>query len=348
MNYQPGVIPFRPLGLGDIYGATFKIIRGNPASTVGVALIVALAALIPSTPLGLWVARQGSGTFDPFADPNAVTPDAFFADFLLVQLGQYIPTIAGSMATIVLAGFIAYTTGQAVLGRKIKLPEAWAGTRPYLLRIIGVSILVWVALAAVMIALLAPGTAMLIMGAMQDNDSLLGGGLIALFVLGLLAVVVVAFLWTRLALVGSAIVLEGASVWGSMRRSWQLTTFKGGFWRVFGIRLLTSLGATLVASIVVTPIALIMFGTMFLGGMSPDAMVSTQVIGTAVTTLITATLSTPVIATVDTLLYLDQRIRNEGLDVHLIQAVDGQAPLPWLPASVPAGHSGAATGSTAQ
>ena len=38
-------MPLRPLGLGDMYDAAFKIIRYNPAATVGSAVLVAAVAM---------------------------------------------------------------------------------------------------------------------------------------------------------------------------------------------------------------------------------------------------------------------------------------------------------------
>ena len=46
--HKPGAIPLRPLQLGDIYDAAFRIIRFNPKATVGSAVLVtAVAMLIP-------------------------------------------------------------------------------------------------------------------------------------------------------------------------------------------------------------------------------------------------------------------------------------------------------------
>ena len=331
VTYQPGVIPFRPLGMGDIYSAAFKIIRGNPASTVGAALVIALLALIPTTPLGLWVASQGSS--DLF-DPEAALDDSSAADAILVTGGQLIPAIAGSLATVALAGFIAYVTGQAVLGRKVKLPETWRGTRPHLLRVIGVSVLVSVVVFAVSSAFLAPGVAIMVVGGTSGDDSLLAIGLVVLLGLGLLLIPTLLLLWTRLAFVGPVVVLEGVGIGVSLRRSWQLSRFPG-FWRVLGIRLLTTLLVSLVAQVLATPVTLVVLGVTLGVGADPQTLLAAQVLATAVTTLISAAATTPVTATVDTLLYLDQRIRTEGLDVQLIQAVEGRAPLPWHPALDP-------------
>jgi len=328
VTYQPGVVPFRPLGLGDIFSAAFKIIRGNPASTVGAALIIALVALIPTTPLGLWVARQGSS--DLF-DPEATLDDSSAADAILVTGGQLIPTIAGSLATVALAGFIAYVTGQAILGRKVKLPETWRGTRPHLLRVIGVSLLVSLLVFAVAAAFLAPGVALMVVGGTSGDDTLLGVGLVVLLGLGLLLIPTLLFLWTRFAFVGPAIVLERVGIGASLTRSWRLTRFPG-FWRLLGIRVLTTILVSTVAQILVLPVTFALMAVTLAGGLGPDAMVTMQVVIGAVVTLISAAATTPITATVDTLLYVDQRMRTEALDVRLIQAVEGQAPLPWQPA----------------
>src|SRR3982751_4858807 len=43
--HKPGAMPLRPLGLGDMYDAGFRIIRFNPKATVGSAVLVTAAAM---------------------------------------------------------------------------------------------------------------------------------------------------------------------------------------------------------------------------------------------------------------------------------------------------------------
>src|SRR3954465_6540208 len=43
--HKPGAMPLRPLGLGDMYDAAFRIIRFNPKATVGSAVLVPAGAL---------------------------------------------------------------------------------------------------------------------------------------------------------------------------------------------------------------------------------------------------------------------------------------------------------------
>lgn len=320
-TYQPGVIPFRPLLLGDIFGAAFKLVRGNLASTIGVAVLVVTGALLIATPLGVWVAGQ--------ARP-AGSADFGVEDLMLSTTGSWLPTMAGSMSTVLLAGFIAYVTGQAVLGRKVKLPETWRGTRPHLLRIVGVSIVVWVLTTLTVLLFLAPGVGLAIAGGVQGDDAVIGFGVLTLLLLGLLLVPAMLFIWTRFAFVSPVVVLERAGIGTALRRSWRLTQFSG-FWRVLGIRLLTALLVAILSQVLVMPLAFLMIGASLLGG-DVSTFSPLQLLLLSLTTLLTAALTTPITASVDTLLYVDLRMRLENLDVQLMQAVDGVAPLPWLPA----------------
>ena len=43
--HKPGALPLRPLGIGDMYDAAFRIIRFNPKATVGSAVLVAAVAM---------------------------------------------------------------------------------------------------------------------------------------------------------------------------------------------------------------------------------------------------------------------------------------------------------------
>ena len=43
--HKPGAMPLRPLSLGDMYDAAFRIIRFNPKATVGSAVLVAAVTM---------------------------------------------------------------------------------------------------------------------------------------------------------------------------------------------------------------------------------------------------------------------------------------------------------------
>ena len=104
-------------------------------------------------------------------------------------------------------------------------------------------------------------------------------------------------------------------------------------WRVFGLRLLTSIVVGIASSIITTPLTLVMIAAMVALGASEDAtfgqLFGLQTLITGLVGILAGALTTPFTAGVDALLYVDARIRQEGLDVTLMQAAQGSAPPPW-------------------
>lgn len=123
--------------------------------------------------------------------------------------------------------------------------------------------------------------------------------LIAAFVMALILVV-------RWSLAPQAIVVEGVSGVGGLRRSWQLTT--GRYWRTLGFRLLlgliTGIVSALVALVVNLPLAALDTTT---------HQVLSQVGSTVVSVFIA-----PLTLIGITLYYYDQRIRREAFDVEMV------------------------------
>jgi hypothetical protein len=309
LEFRPGIIPLRPLGLGDIYGAVTKAVRGNVAATMGLALLTSLVCIIPFTALGAWVANQETLDFES---------EEFGAYGVI---GSYLPTIGSLLASIALTGFLAYVIGQAVLGRKVGIGETWEGTKRRLPALSGAVLLTLIGAIAVTAVILGGPIAL----AVSQGFTPLTGILIFLAVLAL--VVTYLFLWTRTAFVTSVIVLEGRGAFNAFARSWRLTSGTP-FWRILGIRLLTSIIVSTVAQVIVFPLALFgVLGIIALGG--EEQIFMWQAILGGVSGLISAVITTPFSAGVDALLTVDQRIRREGLDVQLIHTAQHGGPAPW-------------------
>ena len=338
MEFRPGIIPLRPLLLGDIYGAVLKAIRGNPAATIGLATVTTFLFLLPTTALGTWLAGASSAPLEP--GPSSIASDTLPAGFGLGLIGLYLPAIGQVLSGILLAGFLAQVIGQAVLGRKVGLGETWRATRGRLLPMVGAVLLTVLAMLAVMAVLVGGPVAVLVYAVAGNDDAGVAIGIL-LLVLGLLvAVVVTVFLSTKWAFATPAIVLERAGVVAGLRRSWQLTgaPTKAPFWRILGLRLLTGLLVGVAASVVSIPISLIVTTVLALtmgdGSGTTGELFVVQTLATGISGLVTGALTTPFSAGVDALLYVDLRIRREGLDVRLVQAAQGAAPPPW-PVSAP-------------
>lgn len=321
-EFRPGIIPLRPLLLGDIFGGVIKAVRGNVPATMGLALLVCLAAIVPTTALGTWLA---SGVSFSFEEPDQFSGSGGVAAFDLAGLfGTYVPTLGVMVASIFLVGFMAYVIGQAVLGRKVGAGETWEGARGAIWRIVGATLLISVAFFGTVVALLTLPVAWLVIGSPSGGE--LAAAIGVTVIASILALLILAFLATRLALVTPPIVLERLGVLAALRRSWALT--RRGFWRIFGIRLLTGLIVGIIAQVLTMPITLIgVIGVVATG--NEAHLLTFQALLAGLAGLISATLTTPFTAGVDALLYVDQRIRLEALDVQLISASQSAAPPPW-------------------
>lgn len=315
LEFRPGIIPLRPLTLGDLYGAVTKAIRGNVAATMGLAVVTSLVCLVPTTALGAWVASMDTTDF--------ATGDTGG----LGLVGTYLPALGSVVSSIALTGFLAYVIGQAVLGRKVGINETWDGTKRRLPAVAGAVLVTIVGALLVLGVVLGPPIAWLVVAGAEAGPILLM--LVAVFV----AIAAYLFLWTRLAFVTALIVLEGRGVWAAFARSWVLTS-GSPFWRILGIRFLTALVVGFAANVVTLPITIIgVVAVMALGG--EDQLFMWQAILAGLATLISGALTTPFSAGVDALMVVDQRIRREGLDVQLIQAAQQGGPAPW-PSAAPA------------
>lgn len=296
--YQPGVVPLRPLHLGDIFGGAISTIRRNPQATMGMAVVVLSAFLLPSLALSFSV------QFIPGVGPEGAG-----------IVGVAIPSVVSAFATLVLSGFVLYVVSEAALGDKVGLEQTWAEVRGRLLPLILATLLS----SALLLAPLVLGGAVLI-GALVAGDTLL----IVLGV-GAFAVSVLVLIWLsiRLILTPAPVVLERVGPLRAIARSWALS--RGiQFWRLLGITLLAQTLAAIVGSVVSSPLQLLigLAGESLLREESTVLLV--MVFGQHLAQFVVGVVITPFTAGVTALLYLDQRIRREGLDIAMQQAASAR------------------------
>lgn len=309
--------------MNDLFGAVFRAVRGNVAATVGLAALTSLVFLVPFTALGAWVSSQEESiTLEESVNGETAG--------LVGTLGSTIPSLGSSFSTILLAGFLAYVIGQAVLGRKVSASETWRGTVRRIWALIGATFLTLLIFLVTAGVLLGVPIGLLVAGGTAGNDGTIAAGIGLLVLAGLLLIVAMLFLWTRLAFVTPSVILENLGVGQAFSRSWRLT---GGnlFWRLLGIRLLAAIAIGIVGSLITAPLAILAAALAFTG-IPLDQMYVWQAVLTGVTGVIAGALTTPVTAGLDALLYVDHRIRREGLDVQLVQTAQGTAASPWAAA----------------
>jgi hypothetical protein len=146
---------------------------------------------------------------------------------------------------------------------------------------------------------------------------LAGPGLGVLVLLGF--VVLTAWLWTMFALATPALVLEGIGIGQAFGRSRQLV--RGSWWRIFGITLLVGVMAAVFAFVVVLP-----FEALGGGFSATDSLTGKYLVLSTIGTIIASTIAEPFVAATTALLYTDQRIRLERLDIDLARMAGGNTP----------------------
>jgi membrane-anchored glycerophosphoryl diester phosphodiesterase (GDPDase) len=306
------VVPLRPLGLGELFDGAVRTMRQNPRVMFGVsAAVMAIGGVLSSLGL-LFGAQRLAGTLAGTEDGLSRDELAAAASSGLVTL--VVPAVLQALATIVLTGILILAVSEAVLGRRPSAGEVLRRVRPRIWALLGLSLLTALLYLVLLVVVAAPGTALLV-----TSQPLAGGIAVALGVL--LLVVVTPFLWVRLSFAAPTLLLEGLGIGASLARSWRLTV--GSWWRIFGILLLTTLVATVAGGLLSAPFAIVggIAGSALDGG-SPGggtAFVVSQLIGN-VGTVLSSTVTAPFTASVTALLYIDLRIRREGLDVALARA----------------------------
>ncbi|MHA7281662.1 DUF7847 domain-containing protein [Arthrobacter sp. TMS2-4] len=305
---KPGVIPLRPLGLGEILDGAFQACRRNPLATFGIAILLqAVVALVTVLLLGnLMSSLEGLESANP-------TPDSLIT--AVAGLGTFasIAGVVSGVSLLVLQGILVIPIARAVINQKTTFGQAWRLARARILPLLGFGLLAFSA-GLVGLALLVGISALAILG-LEEYSALV------IIPLVLVALVVMVWVSTKLVVAPAALMLEGVGPLTAITRSWQLT--RGNWWRTFGIVLLTSIIVSIITSVISAPLSFavtLLFGFSTSASAAPDALDSLPVLAAsqAITALFTA-VGYAFQAGVTALLYVDLRIRREGFDVALMR-----------------------------
>ncbi|MEB0265996.1 hypothetical protein [Cryobacterium sp. 10I5] len=335
---RPGLLPLRPLGFGSLLWAPFQVLRRNPKATFGSALLVQGAILLVTLLIVGPVTLLALGRVDsaPLADKDAVQAGAN----LTIVLSAVVPILLSVIASALLQGVIVVEVSRAMLGQKLRLGQLWraAGRRLWPLAlwaaILSGALLVGLAVVAgVVVVFVLLGGAGIVIGTVFG---ILGG-------LGILALS--AWLATKTSLVPSLIVLERLGIGAAIARSWSLT--RGYFWRTLGVQFLVAAIVNIVSQIVSTPLSLL--GGVAVSLIDPTGAVDSWIpaivlyVLTILLSLVLGAVAAVVQSGTTALIYIDLRMRKEGLDLDLQRFVEStpgsDAADPYL---IPAGRMPAA------
>ena len=340
---KPGVIPLRPVAVGEILDGAFTSIRRNPKATLGIAAVVLTISAIITTSLELVLLSKLNLT----SETSQPLSSAQLAGMLAVVLPSGLTALVlAYIVQILLTGLLTVVVGRGVLGQRITAGEAWRSARPRLPALLLATLLVGLAYVGPWAGLTI---VLLLLGVVGAPTALL----VILGVFGGIASVVIdVWFWAMFSMSAAAVVLEGRRPRQALARSWRLV--RNSFWRVFGILLLAGIIVLVASSVLRLPFTVI--SAAFSSGSAPLAQaiqpsVASLLIG-AVGGIVAGAITQPISAGVTVLLYVDLRMRREGLDLALQTATsDGQAPADdfatvWRPAGPegPAGPSPPAPG----
>ena len=316
---KPGLIPLRPLTLGNILGASFQILRRNPRPTFGFAfavqsgimlLTLAIVGLVSFAALS----RVATASVDDSAEIGA-------GAVVTILLATLVPGILSLVVVALVQGILMLEIQRATLGEKLTLRQLWRRARGRLGVLIGwmlllvaamtVGVTVLVMLIVLLVALGAVGVALAVV------VGIFGGG-------GLLVALV--WLGTKLSLVPSVLLGERPTLRDAVRRSWTLVD--GYFWRTFGIQLLVSTILSFAIQIISVPIQLIAPMTIFLldpngtGGPVTIVVLIAVYLLSILVILVASSITLVVQSAATGLIYIDLRMRKEGLDLDLARYVE--------------------------
>ncbi len=292
---KPGVIPLRPLSVGEILSAVFATVRLHWRPLAAVCASVAAATLVLLLPVALaakpliraYSALVTVDTNDSYTSTelNNAATDLLHAFWGFMPWLLLVIAVQFSAAVVIDTGS-AFVVSRAVLGRSTTAHQALAAIGRGLPKLIGLGLIIGISVTAGLFLCIIPG-------------------------------LVLATFWFAAPM---AMKLEPTTIIGSLGRSWTLVS--RSFWRVLGILLLVQIIVGVAVQVISAPLSIIgsvgIFASQTIGQPS-----ETDVMAMLVVSLLSGVLTVLlyVFASVArALLYLDLRMRQENLAPALVEA----------------------------
>ncbi|WP_458781600.1 DUF7847 domain-containing protein [Arthrobacter sp. D3-16] len=320
---KPGIVPLRPLMFGEILDGSFQTIRRNGKAMLGAAVLAqSLAAILAAVITA--VTATSLVSFETWAE--SASP----ADLASLGLGFLAAVLLVVILTLfisaVLQGAMVVPVARSILNRPTGFRQMWGLARSRAWALVRLAALMMVAgllgflvMAAVAVGLVA---------------SMEGAG--ALLLIPLVPAFIAVFVWIyiKLLVAPAAVVIEELGALDSLRRSWALT--RANWWRIFGITLVVSIMVGIIGQVVMIPVSLV---PTFLGGfISPhggteqDVAIAVAVgVATAVLGALIGAVGYAFQTSVMALIYMDLRMRKDGLDIALLRLLETGADPEGIP-----------------
>lgn len=315
---RPGIIPLRPLTFGTILGRSFAALRQNPRVLLGFALCVQTAAYILVL-LGVGAVALASFTrLDTLREGTDEFNAVLAGSVAVTAIAAFVLGLASAALGVIVQGIVVTEVAHAAVAEKLTLRALWQQLKPVVWRLIGYSFLLTLAVLVV-IAVVAAGVIAVGVAALP-----VAIGLTVLLILA--AVPLTLWLSTKLLLAPASIILEHATIRGAVVRSW--TLIRGRFWPALGIVVIISLTFGAIAQVISLPFSFLSSGLTTIiaptGAPEPSAIIAiiAGAVLTQVVTLLIQSVAVVVQATATSIIYIDCRMRREGLDLDLLTYIE--------------------------
>lgn len=293
-------VPFRPMSISEMLDGSIAGIRRRPRTALGIALAFSAVTQVASSVAAYFFIGNEAR--------DEVTPGVLLRSFGAQTTLAVMGLVLSAYGILVLSGLLAPILGRGLVGLPIAPRQAWRDARPRLGRLAGTAAVVLLVPLAAMVVPILP---FILLVASNAHPAL--GALAA--VVGFPAgIALMVWSYILLVLAVPAVVLERTTVGGALRRARVLS--KGRWFRTCGTLLLAILITVFMGffalRIPFLVIQLIFFGLGSDGGSTVGAL-AVDTAGRIISWAVVLPFDAGVIA----LLYMDRRMRREGLDLDL-------------------------------
>lgn len=310
-SWQPGIVALRPLPFGDFIAVPFKAMRFNRAVVVGGPLLMfTVSALL--TALAIWLVANDSelrlfSVYDSFGGIS--TPRV---------IGIVVAAVSWVVSDVMATSIVYPAVARAMLGERISLAQALKTTLSRIGHLLLLSVIT--AIPAVVIG----GVAILMFGAsVSGSDGDVFSAMLGLLFLGLIVLVPLALtIAVYSAVARGAIVLERANAFRAINRAFRL--IPGRFW--WSVLIISVIG--IIVYVVQQAFSSALQFVAFLpAAVAPDSDVALFVgvfIGVVFYLVAYCVTQYSFLGSTNALIYLDMRMRKEGLAFELARAAEAR------------------------
>jgi hypothetical protein len=322
MNTTPQL---RPMSLGDMLDAAFRLYREHFVTFVGMVALVQVPMAIVRFILEFVIARNAMidvlrfssqpPVFRPGQNPFATLPVNSFLTFYGIII--CVAIFQGLIVQTLITGALANVISRSYLGKPISILIAYSfGLRRYISLILSALIILLIGAGVVLVFAGCLFAMLVVIGlALRGSNAAVTGpllGMLALIGFIVLFLLATMFFFIRFILATQVIVLEGQGPIAGLGRSWQLVG--SSFWRVLGVFISVLVLFLLISFI---PSLLMTFGLDLISNNSMDDVLRNRALG-SFAAQIGLIVGLPLLFSIYTLLYYDLRVRKEGYDIEVM------------------------------